>query len=96
MAENRQYHYIRYAMFFAYLVALAQVPVILKTTGFPGRTLRIFYMMLTVLAVVIDWRNFYLHRRELRQSAAPGPITVAIAIFYFVVLLWFAFTKTIV
>jgi ABC-type uncharacterized transport system permease subunit len=78
--DQRYYHYIRYAMLFAYLLALAQIPQALNTS-FPKNTLKAFYFLLTVLAMIIDWRNFSLYRKELKTPVTPGACTIAIQSF---------------
>jgi len=90
--ESHNYHYIRYGALFAFVAVLTQMPALIQS-GLPPATLRAFGILLAVLCITIDWRNYQLWKQEEKRTGI-GPITVAIALFYFGVLGWFVMSPT--
>lgn len=85
--RQHNYHYIRYALLIAFITALTQLPRILSY-GIDITTFRILGIAITILVIVIDWRNYYLWNKE-ENKTGIGPVTVVISLFYFLVLFWF-------
>lgn len=89
----KNYHYIRYGIFFAWMASLFAIPSLLDR-GIGQLEVRVLACALTILCIVSDWRNYYLWRLQ-SESIGVGPVTLCVSAIYVMVFCWLIFTRQI-
>ena len=88
--STKGYHYIRYAMFGIYVFFIGRAVDWLLSDGVPFALLSIIGLCLTVLTLIVDYRNQELWR-ENEENPGSRVVTVPLYLFYGAFLLWFVF-----
>jgi hypothetical protein len=96
--SQRNYHYLRYAIFAFFLIALGTVPNLLQSEFFSLATVGYFGMALAVLCLIMDLRNYWLFldeerdiRKRMDKGEYSGPkVTLILSLFYLLAFLWFS------
>lgn len=79
---------IRYIALFVFVIFLTLAPGLIDN-GVDLISFRALGVIVTLVFLVIDWRNYFIWKKEAGVNRFIGPVTAAVTLFYLLSVFWF-------